>query len=143
MQSGNDYDGLPKLFKVNNVWMALDCYLSVNPGQLQAQLVGGMVHALNAVLYGRQSFVNGVPQFSNFYQNRVIRLDESPQVAVTLIPSPAQSSQSVPIGGAGEIAVPTLAPALTNAYVRAGGTRIRTLPIFPTATMGGLENPNI
>jgi isoquinoline 1-oxidoreductase beta subunit len=133
--SGNGYDGQPILFQVNNVWMALDCYLNVNPGQLQAQLVGGMVHGLNAALYGRQSFVNGAAQFSNFFQNRVIRLNQMPQVAVTLIPSPAQSTQSTPIGGAGEIGVPTLAPALANAYFKASGIRIRTLPFFPNAVM--------
>jgi isoquinoline 1-oxidoreductase beta subunit len=133
--SGNGYDGQPIVFQVNNVWTALDCYLNVNPGQLQAQLVGGMVHGLNAALYGRQSFVKGAAQFSNFYQNRVIRLNQMPQVAVTLIPSPAQSSQSVPIGGAGEIGVPTLAPSLANAYFKASGKRIRTLPFFPNALM--------
>jgi isoquinoline 1-oxidoreductase beta subunit len=141
--SGNGYDGQPSLFKVNNVWIALDCYLSVNPGQLQAQMVGGMVHGLNAALYGRQSFVNGAAQFPNFYQNRVIRANEMPQVAVTLIPNPTQSSQSIPVGGAGEISVAPLAPALANAYFKASGQRIRTLPFFPTATMGGLDNAKI
>jgi isoquinoline 1-oxidoreductase beta subunit len=141
--SGNGYDGQPALFSVNNVWMALDCYLSVNPGQLQAQLVGGMIHGLNAALYGRQNFTNGVAQWPNYYQNRVIRGDEMPQVAVTLIPNPSQSSQAIPIGGAGEIGVPTLAPALANAYFKASGKRIRTLPFFPAATMGGLANPAI
>jgi isoquinoline 1-oxidoreductase beta subunit len=133
--SGNGYDGQPIVFQVNNVWTALDCYLSVNPGQLQAQLVGGMVHGLNAALYGRQSFVKGAPQFSNFYQNRVIRLNQMPQVAVTVIPSPAQSNQSTPIGGAGEIGVPTIAPAVANAYFKASGIRVRTLPFFPNAVM--------
>jgi len=132
---GNGYDGQPIVFQVNNVWTALDCYLSVNPGQLQAQLVGGMVHGLNAALYGRQSFVNGAPQFPNFLQNRVIRLNQMPQVAVTVIPSPAQSNQSTPIGGGGEIGVPTIAPALANAYFKASGIRVRTLPFFPNALM--------
>lgn len=141
--AGNGYDGQPSLFKVNNVWIALDCYLAVNPGQLQAQLVGGMVHGLNAALYGRQNFANGVPQWPNFYQNRVIRMDEMPQVAVTLIPNPVQSSQAIPIGGAGELGVPALAPALANAYFKASGTRIRTLPFFPNAWMGGIDNPHI
>jgi isoquinoline 1-oxidoreductase beta subunit len=141
--AGNGYDGQPNVFKVNNVWIAMDCYLTVNPGQVQTQLVGGMVHGLNAALYGRQSFVNGVPQLPNFYQNRVIRLDEMPQVAVTLIPNPAQSVQTTPIGGVGELGVFTLAPALANAYFKASGTRVSTLPFFPNAWMGGLNNPNI
>jgi isoquinoline 1-oxidoreductase beta subunit len=141
--SGDGYDGQPSLFKVNNVWMALNCYLAVNPGQIQAQLVGGMVHGLNAVLYGRQTFVNGVAQNANFAENRVIRADEMPQVAVTLIPNPAQSNEAIPIGGVGEIGVPTLAPALANAYFKASGIRVRNLPFFPNATMGGLNQPGI
>ena len=36
-----------------------------------------------------------------------------------------------------------LAPALANAYFKASGKRIRTLPFFPAATMGGLANPAI
>jgi isoquinoline 1-oxidoreductase beta subunit len=143
LNAGTGYDGQPNVFNVNNVWIALDCYLSVNPGQIQAQLTGGMVHGLNAALYGRQSFVNGVPQYPNFYQNRVIRMDEMPQVAVALIPNPQQSSQSVAIGGVGELGVMCLAPAVANAYYRISNNRIRTLPFFPNAWMGGLNNPAI
>lgn len=141
--SGDGYDGQPSLFKLNNVYIALDCYLSVNPGQIQAQLTGGMVHGLNAALYGRQSFVNGVAQDANYINNRVIRMDEMPQVAVTLIPNPAQSTLNAQLGGVGELGVPALAPALANAYFKASGNRIRTLPFFPNAYMGGLNNPNI
>ena len=143
LAAGLDYDGQPKLFKINTVYIALDCYLAVNPGQIQTQLAGGMVHGLNAALYGRQSFVNGAAQFPNFYQNRVIRMDEMPAVQVTLTPNPAQSTFEATLGGVGELGVPCLAPALANAYFKASGTRIRTLPIFPNATMGGLANPGI
>ena len=107
-----DYDGQASLFTVNNVWMALDCYLSVNPGQINSQLEGGMVHGLNAVLYGRQSFSNGVPKYANFNNSRVIRMYEMPKVFTTLIPSPAQSNQNTPLGGVGELGVMCIAPAL-------------------------------
>ena len=102
-----------------------------------------MVHGLNAALYGRQNFVNGVAQWPNFFNNRVIRMDEMPQVSVTLIPNPEQSTFNAQLGGVGELGVPALAPALANAYFKASGKRIRTLPFFPTAWMGGLANPNI
>ena len=61
-----------------------------------------------------------------------------PQVAVTIMPNPVGASRSVPIGGVGELGVPTLAPALANAYAKLTGARVRTLPFFPNATMGGL-----
>jgi isoquinoline 1-oxidoreductase beta subunit len=143
LNSATDYDGEPELFTVNSVYIALDCYLAVNPGQIQTQLVGGMVHGLNAALYGRQSFINGAAQFPNFNENRVIRMDEMPQVYTTLIPNPEQSNQEILIGGVGELGVPCIAPALANAYFKASGKRIRTLPFFPNATMADLGDPNI
>lgn len=126
--------GLPK---VTRVWVAVDSYLTVNPGQVEAQIVGGVVHGINTTLYGRQTFVNGVAQAKNFSSNRVIRLNEAPQVTVLRIPAPAQADRTRSIGGIGELGVPALAPALANAWFRLTGQRVRTLPFQPVATMGG------
>jgi isoquinoline 1-oxidoreductase beta subunit len=112
--------------------------VAVNPGSIDAQLAGGMVHGLNAALYGRQTFINGAAQVKNFRNSRMIRLSEMPAVKTTLIPNPQAADRAVAIGGAGELGVPTLAPALANAYFKLTGTRVRSLPFFPAATMGGL-----
>jgi isoquinoline 1-oxidoreductase beta subunit len=124
--------------RVDRVSIALDSYLTVNPGQVESQLTGGMVHGLNAALYGQQTFVNGVAQAKNFKNSRMIRLSEMPQVSVKIIPNPSSASRSATIGGVGELGVPTFAPALANAYFRLTGKRIRTLPLFPNSLMGGL-----
>jgi isoquinoline 1-oxidoreductase beta subunit len=124
--------------KVNNVSIAIDSYVAVNPGQIEAQLVGGMVHGMNAALYGRQTFSSGAAQNRNFTNNRMIRLQEMPAVKVYVVPNPSAIDSTVAIGGAGELGVPTFAPALANAYAKLTGTRIRTLPFYPSATMGGL-----
>jgi len=126
--------GVPR---VTRVWVAIDSYLTVNPGSVEAQIVGGVVHAINATLYGRQTFVNGAAQAKNFSTNRVIRLNEAPQVTVVRIPAPAQADRTRLIGGVGELGVPTFAPALANAWFRLTGNRQRTLPFVPGATMGG------
>ena len=60
-----------------------------------------------------------------------VLMREIPQVSVQII----QSGQA--IGGIGEVAVPPLAPSLANAYFRATGTRLRTLPMFPAAGKNG------
>lgn len=124
--------------RVMRVWVVIDSYLTVNPGQVDAQIVGGVVHALNAALYGRQTFVNGVAQSKNFNSSRMIRLNEMPSVSVAIMPAPAAADRTVPIGGVGELGVPTFAPALANAWAKLSGTRVRSLPFYPTATMGGL-----
>lgn len=123
---------------VSRVSVALDCYLAVNPGAIEHQLTGGVVHGLNAALYGRQTFVNGAAQAKNFRNSRMIRAREMPKVAVTIMPNPAAADRAKAIGGVGELGVPTLAPALAAAYFALTGRRVRALPFFPNATMGGL-----
>jgi isoquinoline 1-oxidoreductase beta subunit len=93
---------------------------------------------LNAALYGKQTFLNGAAQSKNFNASRMIRASEMPQVATVLIPNPAAADRNMPIGGAGELGVPTFAPALAGAYFKATGKRVKSLPLFPSATMGGL-----
>ncbi len=121
--------------RVNNVTVVMDCYLAVNPSFVEHQLIGGVVHGLNATLYGRQTFLKGVAQNRNFSHSRMIRMGEMPQVKVALIPNPALSDRTVKLGGAGELGVPTFAPALANACYSATKVRTRTLPFFPNATM--------
>lgn len=124
--------------KIKRVAVAIDCYLAVNPGSVEAQITGGVVHGLNSALYGAQTFSNGAAQRKNFNANRMIRLNEMPEVKVVVMPNPTSADRAMSIGGVGELGVPTLAPALANAYFRLTGTRVRTLPFFPGATMGGL-----
>jgi isoquinoline 1-oxidoreductase beta subunit len=133
-----EVSGNAKSFRVNRVSVALDSYLVVNPANVQAQLSGGVVHGLNAALYGQQTFTNGAADRKNFNVNRMIRLQEMPEVNVILVPSPAVPDRKVAIGGVGELGVPTLAPALANAFFRLTGQRVRSLPFHPDAKMSGL-----
>ncbi len=123
-------------FSIRKVWLAIDCYLSVNPLNAEAQLIGRVVHGINAALYGQQTFSNGAAQRKNFNSNPMIRLRQMPVVAVSILPRPAQTDRAIPIGGVGELGVPTLAPALAGALLKLTGQAVRSLPLFPTATMG-------
>ena len=122
-------------FRLSRVWLAADSYLTVNPRNVEAQLTGGVVHAINATLYGQQTFTNGAAQRKNFNTNPVIRLQQMPTVSVTLIPRPATLDRTAAIGGVGELGVPTFAPALAGALLKLTGQAVRSLPLFPTATM--------
>jgi isoquinoline 1-oxidoreductase beta subunit len=121
--------------RVTRVWIAIDCGSVVNPNQVEAQLVGGVVHGMNATLYGKQTFVNGAAQSKNFNTNPMIRLGQMPQVTVKMIPSALDRARVM--GGVGELGVPTFAPALANAWAKLSGARVRDLPFYPNATMGG------
>ncbi len=123
-------------FKVRRVWAAVHSYLVVNPLNVEAQIIGGVVHAMNATLYGQQTFVNGAAQKRNFNSSPMMRLRDVPLVSVTLMPRPAQSDRMVAIGGVGELGVPTFGPALANALFALTRQRVRSLPLLPNATMG-------
>ncbi len=118
--------------RVHRVDCVVDCGTVINPGSVEAQMQGGILHALNATLWGEATFKAGVATKLNFNNSRVMRLGEMPAVRVQIMPSTNAPS------GIGEPGVPPLAPALANAYARLGGIRIRKLPFFPNATMGGL-----
>ena len=116
---------------VKKVCYAIDCGVAVNPGSIEAQIQGGVAHGLSATMWGEQTFVLGVPQVKNYDHYRMIKLHEMPDVAVSIVPSTEAP------GGVGETGVPCVAPAEANAWAKLTGTRIRTLPFYPGATMSG------
>ena len=118
--------------KVNRIACVVDCGTVINPDSVEAQMQGGILHALNATLWGQSTFTAGKANQQNFNAYRVMRMSEMPDVTVQIMTS------SNPPSGVGEPGVPPLAPALANAYARLTGRRIRTLPFFPGARMGGL-----
>jgi isoquinoline 1-oxidoreductase beta subunit len=119
-----------KQIQVNKMYCAIDCGIAINPDSIEAQIQGGINHGLSATLWGQVTFANGVPNVNNFNNYRVLKLQEMPPVSVTIVPSAAAP------GGIGETGVPCVAPAVANAYAKLTGTRVRTLPFYPGATMG-------
>jgi isoquinoline 1-oxidoreductase beta subunit len=114
--------------RVNRVACAVDCGIAINPGSVEAQMQGGIVHGLSSALWGQQIFVKGQATIKNFNAFRVLRASEMPQVEVKIVPSDMQF-----IGGIGETAVPPIGPAVANAYFQLTGQRIKSLPFFPNA----------
>ena len=93
---------------------------------------GGVAHGLSAALWGEVKFTAGVANVANFDTYRMAKMTDMPTVSVKIVNSGG------PIGGIGETGVPCVAPAIANAYAKLTGTRVRTLPFHPGATMGGL-----
>ncbi len=116
--------------KIHSVACVVDCGTAVNPDSVVAQMQGGIVHGLSAILFGQVTFKAGKANARNFSNYRALRMSECPLINVRIINSGA------PFSGTGEPGVPPLGPALANAYFKLTGTRIRTLPFFPGAGMG-------
>jgi isoquinoline 1-oxidoreductase beta subunit len=113
--------------KVHKVWVAVDCGVAVNPDIIRAQMEGGVGFALGHILYAEQPIDAGRPVASNFDTYRSLRIDEMPEVDVTIVQSTEKPS------GVGEPGVPPLGPAVANAMARLGLGRPRQLPIVPGA----------
>ena len=109
-------------FRVHRVVCAVDCGTAVNPRTVTSQLVGALFFGLTAVKSSLR-LRDGRVQQSNFNDFPVLRMDEVPRVEVHLVKSAA------PPNSVGEVGVPPIAPAVTNALFRATGKRIRRLPV--------------
>jgi isoquinoline 1-oxidoreductase beta subunit len=118
-------------FIVHKVACAVDCGTAVNPNSVEAQMQGGIFHGLSAAKWGELKWTAGKSSVTNFNKYRMTRMSESPVITVQVINSGAAMS------GCGEPGVPPIAPAIANAYAKLTGTRVRNLPFFPGATMGG------
>ncbi|HEV2750266.1 MAG TPA: xanthine dehydrogenase family protein molybdopterin-binding subunit [Gemmatimonadales bacterium] len=108
---------------VPRVTCAVDCGPAVNPGQIEQQMLGGIVFGLSAALYGEITLAGGRVVQGNFDTYPVVRMPEAPVVEVHIVPSTDK------IGGTGEPGVPPIAPAVCNAIFAATGKRVRRLPI--------------
>lgn len=114
-----------KTLKVHKVVCAIDCGQAINPDTIKAQIEGGIVFGLSAALYGEITFENGKVKQGNFYNYKMLRINEMPQVDVHILDSTEK------MGGVGEPGVPPIAPAVMNALFTLTGKRVRSLPLRP------------
>ena len=112
--------------RVHRVVCAVDCGPVVNPDIVRAQMEGGIVFGLTAALYGEITFEKGRVRQGNFHDYPMLRMHEMPQIEVHIVPSEDK------MGGAGEVGVPPVAPAVANAVFALTSKRIRRLPIRMT-----------
>ncbi len=113
-------DGKPV---VHRVVCAVDCGIAVSPGSVKAQAEGSILYGLTAALYGEINIRNGGVVQSNFHDYMPLRMNESPEIEIHIMPSERDP------GGMGEPGVPPLMPALTGAIYALTGERVRDMPI--------------
>jgi len=112
-----------KAVTLHKVVTVIDCGVAIHPDNIRAQLEGGMVYGLAAVLRGEITLDNGAVKQSNFTDYPLLTMTEMPRTESYIMPSTA------PPGGIGEPGTGPIAPALANAIYAATGTRVRSLPL--------------
>jgi isoquinoline 1-oxidoreductase beta subunit len=111
--------------RVTRVVCAVDCGVVVNPDTVVAQMQGGIIFGLSAVLHGEITIERGRVQQSNFHDYRVMRINETPEIEVHIVPSP-----ELP-GGIGEPGTVVVQAAVANAVYAATGVQLTQMPINP------------
>lgn len=108
---------------VKRVVTVVDCGQAINPDGVVAQIDGGILFALSAVLKEQITVKNGVIQQKNFNAYQILRLPEAPVLETFVI-----NSHRDP-GGVGEAGVPLVGASVANAVFAACGKRLRKFPL--------------
>ena len=116
----NDAQGL----RIERIVAALDCGYAVHPNAVEAQLQGGTIDAISTALGLQITVRDGQIEQSNFHDYPLATIAAFPERFEAHILRYGETPT-----GAGEMGVPTAAPALTNAIFAATGKRLRRLPI--------------
>lgn len=109
--------------RVTRVSMAVDVGRLVNPDLVRQQVEGGILWGIAAATGLPVEVRGGVPRARFLSELGLPTLADLPEMRIEILPSPE------PAGGAEEVAVPPIAPAIANALFASAGQRLRALPL--------------
>ena len=109
---------------IDRIVAAIDCGYAVHPNAVKAQLEGATVDGISTAMGQEITVRDGQVQQSNFHDYPLARMAQIPAKFEAHILDYDETPT-----GVGEIGIPTVAPALTNAIFAASGVRLRRLPI--------------
>ena len=112
-----------KQIQVHRVAVAIDSGHVVHPDAVKAQIEGGVIWGLSALMFEDITIDKGAVVQSNFADYPLARMAHAPEVISVLVPSGDFW------GGVGEPPIGGVIPAAMNALFKATGQRVRSLPL--------------
>ncbi len=109
-------------FRIAKIYTVVDCGFALDPVNVRSQIEGSTIFGLTAAAYGEISLRDGRVVQENFDTYPMVRLGQTPPMDTLILNS------EDPPGGAGELGVPAIAPAVAAALHRASGKWPRSLP---------------
>ncbi|MCG8667900.1 MAG: molybdopterin-dependent oxidoreductase [Pseudomonadales bacterium] len=109
--------------KVAKIYCVADCGVVLNPNNVESQVMGATLMGLSSAIGEQVTFIDGEPIQQNFSGYSLLRNQSTPEVVIEVVESNAKP------GGVGELALPSVAPAIANAIDAATAQRIRRLPL--------------
>ncbi len=112
--------------RIHRAWIACDVGLALDPGTIEAQMIGAMIYGLSAACFGEITFAEGEVDQFNFPDYDALSMNNTPVTEVQILETNPH------MGGAGEPGTPPSMPALGNALFDLTGKRARELPFSKT-----------
>ncbi len=109
--------------RIHKVWAVTDVGVALDPRNIRAQVMSGIIFGLSAAVNGKITFANGEVEQGNFPDYDPLRMHNAPAVAVEVLENQSR------ISGIGEPGTPPSMPALANAVFDLTGKRVRELPL--------------
>jgi len=120
--------------RVHKVWAAIDGGVIVQPAAARANVESGILYGLSSVLHERITIRDGAVEQSNFHDYSVMRMSDLPEeLHVRFVDVDSRPT------GLGEIGNPFIAGAISNAFYRLTGKRLRHLPFTPERVLETLR----
>jgi isoquinoline 1-oxidoreductase beta subunit len=120
--------------RVHKVWVAVDGGQIVTPGPARANIESAILYGLSSVLHERVTLKDGVVEQSNFHDYNLMRMSDVPEeMHVGFVDVDTKPT------GLGEIGNPFIAGAVSNAFHRLTGKRLRHMPFTPERVLEALK----
>ena len=75
----------PDGIKLEKVWVAADVGTALDPDNLKAQIMSGVVYGLSAAMSGEITFADGIVEQSNFHDQDAMRIWQCPQMQIEIL----------------------------------------------------------
>jgi isoquinoline 1-oxidoreductase beta subunit len=118
--------------RVHKFWNAVNPGLVVNPNIVESQSESNVIYGLSQATKERIVLKDGEVEQSNFNDYEVLRMSEMPEIMTKVI-----STDDKPTG-IGEILLPLIAPAVSNAMLSLTGKRLHHMPFTPDRVKAAL-----
>lgn len=100
-------------YSIEQVFASVACGKAIDPRGIKRQVSSGIIFGLSAAIMQKIEIKEGMVAQSNYHDYPMLRLNETPDIFCSIVPGGDF------IGGAGEVGVPPVAPALAAALAQA------------------------
>ena len=122
--------------RIKHLYGAIDAGLVVNPGNVEAQIMGQLVQTASRMLFEEVTFNEQEVTSLDWRGYPVIRFQDCPEVTPVIVQRLNEKSL-----GAGEEVMAAAAGAIANAFFDATGRRLDQYPLTPERVKAALAGP--